>query len=53
MNVSECMEKMLDSVIAFDDIWEKEEKGFLSCCVLCLDDVVTAEIKPSKKGCCK
>ena len=27
MNISACMDKLLDAVIAFDDIWEKEENG--------------------------
>ena len=42
MNICDAVEKLLDSVIAYDDIWETEP-----------EDIVTATIKPEKKGCCK
>ena len=42
MNICNAVEKLLDSVIAYDDIWETEP-----------EDTVTATIKPEKKGCCK
>lgn len=32
MNINACMDKLVDSVISYDDIWEKEESGtYISC----------------------
>ncbi|KAK8789564.1 RAS-related protein RAB [Blastocystis sp. subtype 4] len=42
-NITECMTRLLDSVIVFDDIWEVEMT----------DDAVTPSTETrSKKGCC-
>ena len=53
MTICDAVEKLLDSVIAYDDIWETEPGIFFRFCCLCIEDTVTATIKPEKKGCCK
>ena len=53
MNICDAVEKLLDSVIAYDDIWETEPGIIFRFCCLCIEDTVTATIKPEKKGCCK
>lgn len=54
MNINECMEKLLDSIVIYDDIWEKDDEGQDRRNFSHIEDVVKAvkETK-EKKGCCK
>ena len=53
MNINECVEKLLDAILAFDDIWEKEEDGCFLLFWLYIDGAVTPVKEAEKgKGCC-